>query len=265
MLIDTHTHLYSHKFDADREAMLERAKEAGVDMALLPAIDSQTHVDMIKLEEEHPNFCRAMMGLHPVSVGEDYKKELNIVKQYLDQRVWVALGEIGLDFYWDKTYVKEQEEAFIIQCQWALEYELPIVIHARDSIPRLLELLEGMKDSERPQGVFHCWTGNLEQANMAIDMGFYLGIGGILTFKNGGIDKVIPALPKDKILLETDSPYLAPTPYRGKRNETAYVKEVAIKLAEIWGTSLLEVGRITTENAINLFQLDPATDHIQSA
>ncbi|MEM6394936.1 MAG: TatD family hydrolase [Bacteroidota bacterium] len=257
MLIDTHTHLYSHKFDGDREAMLARARLAGVGLALLPAIDSQTHEAMIQLEADHPDFCMAMIGLHPVSVGENYKSELEIVHTYLKARNWVALGEIGLDFYWDKSHVAEQEEAFKVQCQWAIDFDLPIVIHARDSIDRLLELLTELTPENRPPGVFHCWTGNAQQAQQALELGFYLGIGGIVTFKNGGLDKVVPDLPKEKVLLETDSPYLAPVPYRGKRNETAYVKNVAEKVADLWNLSLDEVGRITTENARQLFRLEP--------
>lgn len=255
MLIDTHTHLYSKKFDADLDAMLARAKAAGVELTLMPAIDSTTHDDMLRLEADYPDFCQAMIGLHPVSVKEDYQQELDIVYAHLQSRKWVALGEIGLDFYWDKTHTQQQEDAFLKQCQWAVDFDLPIVIHARDSIDRLIELLSGLSEDKRPRGEFHCWTGTLEQAERALEMDFYLGIGGIVTFKNGGLDKVLPTLPKERILLETDSPYLAPSPNRGKRNESAYVRFVAQKVAEIWQVSLEEVAQITTENARNLFNL----------
>lgn len=255
MLIDTHTHLYSHKFSEDRDAMIARARTAGVELALLPAVDSDSHERMLELEQAYPDFCIAMIGLHPVSVKENYEEELALVKSYLDRRSWIALGEIGLDFYWDKTYVAQQEDAFLRQCAWALEYDLPIVIHARDSIDRLLELLAGLGEN-CPRGEFHCWTGNLAQSERALNLGFYLGIGGIVTFKNGGLDKVVAELPKDRILLETDAPYLAPVPYRGKRNETAYVLEVAKKISEIWNCPLAAVKEQSGQNARQLFEID---------
>ena len=255
MLIDTHTHLYSSKFSEDRPAMIERARAAGVELALLPAVDSQSHDRMIALEAAYPDFCIAMIGLHPVSVKDNYEEELAIVKSWLDRREWIAIGEIGLDFYWDKTFVAQQEDAFLRQCAWAIEYDLPIVIHARDSIDRLLELLEALGD-KCPRGEFHCWTGDHKQSTRALDLGFYLGIGGIVTFKNGGLDKVVPELPKDRILLETDSPYLAPVPHRGKRNETAYVLDVAKKISEIWNCPLETVKQQTGQNARQLFEID---------
>lgn len=255
MLIDTHTHLYSHKFADDQAAMIERARTAGVELALLPAVDSDSHDRMLALEAAYPDFCHAMIGLHPVSVKSNYEEELAVVKSWLERRDWIALGEIGLDFYWDKSFVREQEAAFLQQCAWAVDYKLPIVIHARDSIDRLLELLEGLGEN-CPAGEFHCWTGDLKQAGRALDLGFYLGIGGIVTFKNGGLDKVLAQLPKDRILLETDAPYLAPVPYRGKRNETAYVLEVAKKVAEIWNCPLAAVKEQTGQNARQLFEID---------
>lgn len=256
MLIDTHTHLYSNKFQEDRDAMVERAKEAGVGLALLPAIDRSSHQAMLDTEQRYPDFCHAMIGLHPVSVKADYEQELALVASELARRRWVAIGEIGMDLYWDKTFRKEQEVAFLRQCAWAIEYDLPIVIHARDSIDELIALIREFANPNL-RGVFHCFTGNLDQAKAILDFGFYLGLGGVLTFKNGGVDKVIAQMDqRNRILLETDAPYLAPTPFRGKRNETAYVKIVAEKLAEIWSCSLEEVAQITSVNARQLFDLD---------
>ena len=255
MFIDTHTHLYSPKFDDDREAMIERAKAAGVELALLPAIDRESHDAMLALEEEHQDFCLAMIGLHPVSVKEDYEQELAAVERYLSERAWVAIGEIGMDLYWDKSFRTQQEQAFLTQCEWAVRYDLPISIHAREAIPNLLEMIEGMKDA-RPRGVFHCFTGTPEEARRAVDAGFYLGLGGVATFKNGGLEKVIHEVPRERIVLETDAPYLAPTPYRGKRNESAYLPFVAAKIADIWEVPVQEVAALTTANARQLFELD---------
>lgn len=255
MLIDTHTHLYSDKFSQDRAAVIQRARDAGVELAILPAVDSRSHAAMLELEAAYPDFCPAMIGLHPVSVKDDYEEELALVERELKRRKWIAIGEIGMDLYWDKSFRKQQEDAFLRQCRWAIDYELPICIHARESIDELLELITEFND-ERLHGVFHCFTGTAEQGKRAIERGFFLGIGGVLTFKNGGIDQVLAEWPRDRIVLETDSPYLAPKPHRGKRNETSYVRLVAEKMAEIWNCSLEEVGQITTRNAGQLFDLD---------
>ena len=255
MYIDTHTHLYSDKFAADRPAVLARARQAGVELALLPAIDSDTHAAMLALEAAAPDFFHAMIGLHPVSVGEDYERELATVRRYLEQRSWVAIGEIGMDLHWDTTYQRQQEQAFITQCGWAVEYDLPISIHARKSIDELLEILEGMNGTH-PRGVFHCFTGEVAQARRAVDLGFLLGMGGVATFKNGGLEPVLRELPREAIVLETDAPYLAPSPHRGKRNETAYLPLVAEKIATIWGVETARVAAITTANARQLFELD---------
>lgn len=254
VLIDTHTHLYSGKFDADRGAMLDRARAAGVGLALLPAIDRGSHAAMLALEAAEPDFCHAMIGLHPVSVKADYEAELALVESELQRRRWVAIGEIGMDLYWDKTFRAQQEDAFLRQCRWAVDYDLPIVIHARESIDELLTLIRAF-DDERLRGVFHCFTGDLAQAEAAIELGFYLGIGGVVTFKNGGLQPVLRGVSRQRIVLETDSPYLAPVPYRGKRNETAYVAQVAQKVAELWETDVKEVAKITTENAREIFAL----------
>ena len=257
MYIDTHTHLYASKFDTDREAVLARARAAGVDLALLPAIDRSTHGAMLALETAQPDFCHAMIGLHPVSVGADYEEELAAVRRHLEQgRRWVAIGEIGMDLHWDTTYREQQADAFVRQCGWAVEFGLPISIHARKAIDELLDLLEGMRGGHPRGGVFHCFTGDVAQARRAVALGFALGIGGVATFKNGGLEPVIAELPREAILLETDAPYLAPVPYRGKRNETAYLPLVAQRVAAIWGVGAEEVGEVTTRNARRVFALD---------
>ncbi|OAV44128.1 TatD family hydrolase [Lewinella sp. 4G2] len=256
MLIDTHTHLYSDKFAGDRAAMMERIPAVGVELSIMPAVDSSSHAAMLQLEADYPDRTLAMMGLHPVSVKADYEQELAIVREYLDQdRKWVAIGEIGMDLHWDVTFREQQEKAFLIQCEWAIEMDLPICIHARKSIDELLALIERVGD-DRLRGVFHCFTGDFRQAERAIELGFYLGIGGVATFKNGGLGPVIEQVAHDRLLLETDAPYLAPVPYRGKRNETAYLPNVAEKVASLWKTSVAEVSRQTTENAWQLFELD---------
>lgn len=255
MLIDTHTHLYSSKFTEDRAEMIQRAQKAGVRWALLPAIDRGSHQAMLALEAAYPDFCHAMIGLHPCSVQADYEAELALVESELQRRPWIALGEIGMDLYWDKSYRKEQETAFLQQCSWAMAYDLPIVIHARESIDELIELIRGV-NNPKLHGVFHCFTGNLAQAEAIINLGFHLGIGGVVTYKNGGLEQVLPFVDKQRILLETDAPYLAPVPHRGKRNETAYMKIVAEKLANFWEMSLEEVAEITSQNAMQLFDID---------
>ncbi|RME98209.1 MAG: TatD family deoxyribonuclease, partial [Bacteroidetes bacterium] len=226
MLIDTHAHLYSKKFDHDREEMLQRAIAAGVGQFLLPNIDRESIESMLALEAAHPDRCHAMMGLHPCSVQANYQEELAVVRDWLDKRPFLAVGEIGIDLYWDKTYLEEQKEAFLLQVEWALELDLPIVIHARESLDLLIELVRGVGD-KRLRGVFHCFTGSLAQAQAIIELGFYLGIGGVATYKNSGLTETLAQLPLSAIILETDAPYLAPVPKRGKRNESAYVRYVA--------------------------------------
>lgn len=256
MFIDTHTHLYSGKFQHDQGAMMDRFTAAGVELAIMPAVDSSSHAAMLELEEAYPDRTLAMIGLHPCSVKENYEQELEIIRNYLDSgRIWVGIGEIGMDLYWDKSFRKEQERAFLQQCAWALEFDLPICIHAREAIDELLELIEGV-NNPKLRGVFHCFTGSVAQAERVIALGFYLGIGGVATFKNGGLAPVIEQVERDRLLLETDAPYLAPVPYRGKRNESSYLPKVADKIAELWKTSVEEVGRQTTANAWQLFELD---------
>ena len=253
-LIDTHTHLYAEAFDGDRDEMIRRAQEAGVEKFYLPNIDSTSIEGMLRLENDYPNHCFAMMGLHPCSVKENYKEELAIAKKWLDSRPFCAIGEIGIDLYWDKNFEKQQREAFLIQVEWAIDKELPIVIHSRESIDIIIDLLKEVDDA-RLHGVFHCFTGNLDQAEAIIEMGFLLGLGGVLTFKNSGLDKTVKQIDLKHVILETDSPYLTPTPHRGKRNESAYVRLVAEKLAEIKARSLEEIAEITSENAERFFKL----------
>jgi TatD DNase family protein len=250
-LIDTHAHIYLPEFDDDREAVLAAAKEAGVKAIYLPAIDSSTHEQMLALEKQAPQ-CRSMIGLHPCSVKEDFEKEINLVKEYLSKRTFIAIGEIGLDFYWDKTFTQQQYDAFHLQVALALEHNLPIVIHSRNAIDECIDVV-----AQYPglRGVFHCFSGNEEQARRVIELRFLLGIGGVVTFKNAGLDKVIQQTGISAVILETDAPYLTPIPHRGKRNEPAYTGLVAQKIASLLGISVEDVSLTTTQNAEKLFSL----------
>jgi TatD DNase family protein len=252
ILIDTHSHIYSDEFDTDRAAMLERAEKEGVAKIFMPAIDTHSHQQLLQLEEENPGRCFSMMGLHPCYVKENYLDELKIVREYLEKRPFKAVGEIGLDFYWDKTFTDQQYEAFEEQVGWALEFNLPIVIHSRNSTDECIQVV-AKHQTGGLRGVFHCFSGNAEQALKIVDLGFHLGIGGVLTFKNSGLDKAIEQISLEYLVLETDAPYLAPMPFRGKRNEPAYLKYVAEKLATLKQVSLDEVAQITTANAEKLF------------
>jgi len=255
-MIDTHTHLYSEQFNDDFSEMFNRALDKGVEKFFLPAIDSETHRKMIDLETQYPDKVYAMMGLHPCSVQpESWEKELQIVETWLNNRPFCAIGEIGIDLYWDKSTLDIQVKAFEQQIDWAIEKDIPIVIHSRESFDETFEVLE-RKKHPKLRGIFHCFSGNLEQAKQAMDLNFVLGIGGVVTFKNGKIDQFLNQIPLDKIVLETDSPYLAPVPFRGKRNESAYVELVAGKLVDIYGKSFQEIDKITTENALKLFGLN---------
>lgn len=251
-LIDTHAHLYAEEFDTDRTEMIQRALDTGLTRMYLPNIDSSSIEGMLALEAQFPGQCLAMMGLHPCYVKENYQEELALVKSWLEKRSFPAIGEIGIDLYWDKTFVSEQEEAFLTQVKWAKQYDLPIVIHSRESMDLIIELLKPVRH-ERLRGIFHCFTGTVTQAEAAIELGFLLGIGGVLTFKKSGLDAVLSEIDLKHLVLETDAPYLAPTPFRGKRNESSYLLKVAEKLAEVKGVSLNEVAAITTQNALQLF------------
>ena len=252
MLIDTHAHLYASQFDEDREAMLDRALTAGVERFYLPNIDSGSIASMLALEARHPDRCFAMMGLHPCSVKENFEDELAMVKEWLFKRHFCAVGEIGIDLYWDKTTLPQQIIAFRRQIHWAIELDLPIIIHARESTEEILQVLQE-EQHERLRGIFHCFGGSLEQAERIIGMGFLLGIGGVLTFKKSGLDQTLLHIDLKHMVLETDAPYLAPVPYRGKRNESSYVRLVAEKLAGIKNAAFTEVAAITTANAKRLF------------
>ncbi len=252
MITDTHTHLYSEQFDEDRDQMIQRAKEIGVSRFFIPAIDSSYTKRMMELEQNYPEDVHLMMGLHPTSVKENYQQELSLVKEWIDKRDFVAIGEIGIDLYWDKTFLPQQQEAFRTQIQWAKEKKLPIVIHCRDAFDEIFEVLE-MEKGEDLFGIFHCFTGTLEQAHKAISYNMKLGIGGVVTFKNGKIDQFLNQIDLKHIVIETDSPYLAPTPYRGKRNESAYISQVVDKLADIYGLSSTEISEITTLNSKDVF------------
>lgn len=250
-LLDTHAHIYLPEFDADLDLVMERALIAGVHQVLMPAIDSTTHESMLQVEKKHPE-CIAMIGLHPCSVKSNFSKELQIIENYLQNRKFIAIGETGLDFYWDRSFTEAQYEAFHYQIKLALKYDLPIAIHSRNAIDECIEVVQqypGLK------GVFHCFSGNYEQAVKIMKTGFMLGIGGVVSFKNSGLDMVIEKTGLSKVILETDAPYLAPVPYRGKRNEPAYLSLIASKLAAICTCSMKEVATITTENAKNLFKL----------
>ena len=254
MITDTHTHLYSEQFDDDRNEMIQRAKKAGVSRFFIPAIDSSYTERMLSLENNYPNDVFLMMGLHPTSVKENYQEELAHVKEMIDKRKFFAIGEIGIDLYWDKTFLTQQQEAFRTQIQWAKENNLPIVIHCREAFNEIFEILEAEKGDDL-FGIFHCFTGTLEQAEKAISYNMKLGIGGVATFKNGKIDKFLNQIDIKHIVLETDSPYLAPTPYRGKRNESSYLTNVVDKLVDIYGITFDEISEITTQNSKDIFSV----------
>lgn len=254
--VDTHAHIYSHKFDDDREAMLERAFAEGLSRIYMPNVDSKSAEAMLALEDTYPDRCFSMMGVHPCSIDDGFWQELKTAEDYLSKRKFVAIGEIGTDLYWDKTFIDQQKEALAVQCGWAKDHGLPIVLHCRESIDLTIDLIESLKD-ERLTGVFHCFTGNTDQAKRIVELGFFLGIGGVSTFKNGGLDNVLPGLGLDRLVLETDAPYLAPVPYRGKRNEPSYVPLVAQRVAEITGEPVETVASITTRNANQLFSYQP--------
>lgn len=254
--IDTHNHLYADAFETDRAEVLQRAIDSGIKQLLLANIDLESINGLMDLSHSNPSVCYPMMGLHPCSVQADYLQVLEQMHPYFDNHPFIAVGEIGIDLYWDKTFKEEQIDAFKRQIQWAKDKNLPIAIHCRDAFDEIAAVLDEVND-EKLSGVFHCFSGSLEQANRVLDYGgFKLGIGGVLSFKNAGLDKVIEQVDMQHIILETDAPYLAPTPYRGKRNEAYYLLHIAEKLADIKGISLSEVAEITTHNAQELFKIE---------
>lgn len=252
IITDTHTHLYSDAFDEDRKAAIQKAIDNNIKRFFIPAIDSETTQSMYELEKAFPDNVFLMMGLHPTHVKENFEEELKHVEEELDKRKFYGVGEIGIDLYWDKSTLDIQKEAFIRQIQMAKDRDLPIVIHCRDAFDEIFEVLEEVKD-DKLFGIFHCFTGNLEQAKQALSYNMKLGIGGVVTFKNGGVDKFISEIPLEEIVLETDSPYLAPAPFRGKRNDPVYILKVAEKLAALYDLSIEEVAEITTKNSKEVF------------
>lgn len=253
-LIDTHTHLFSKQFDQDRTEVVNRAIEKGVDKLFLPNIDSSTILPMMDLCQQFPNHCFPMMGLHPCDVKEDYQNELTIIRSHLEKGKFIAIGEIGIDLHWDKSTLAYQQDAFKTQLKWAKEFHLPVAIHVRESFDEVFEIIE-QEASPELKGVFHCFTGNLEQANKAIELGFLLGIGGVVTFKKSHLPQLLPNIKLNNIILETDSPYLAPSPNRGKRNESSNLIFIAQKMAQIFEVEPSEIAKITTQNALNLFRI----------
>jgi len=252
MIIDTHTHIFVEEFDNDRAETIQRAKDVGVEKFVLPNIDSQSISALKKTVAEYPDEMLPLMGLHPTSVKENWQEELEIIKQELDKGNYKGIGEIGIDLYWDKTFIKEQQEVFQTQLQWAKQMKLPVSIHIRNAFDEVFEIVAQEKSPELT-GVFHCFTGTLEQAQRAIDLNFYLGIGGVVTFKNGKIDKFLHEIPPHHLVVETDAPWLSPTPFRGKRNEPAYIKYVVDKLQEIYQMDRKELECVLYNNAKNLF------------
>lgn len=253
-LIDTHTHLYLPEFDADRDEVVQRALENGIVKMLLPNIDHESVEPMLELVSRYPGICLPMLGLHPTSVKEDYLSQLDNLEALYSKEKFVAIGEIGIDLYWDKTFLSEQLTAFRRQIEFAIRQRKPLVIHSRDAFPEVFSVLEEFK-GEKLTGVFHAFSGDLNDAKRAIEMGFMLGIGGVLTFKNAGLDKILRATGCNNIILETDSPYLTPVPYRGKRNESSYICIINKKLAEITEKSEEETANITYSNSVRLFNL----------
>ena len=252
--IDTHAHLYSSPIKENIEGIMKSAMDNGINTIIMPAIDSTTLEAMLEVEKTYPKNCMAMMGLHPCSVKENVKEELAIIEAQLQKRKFIAIGEIGLDYYWDKTFTTQQMEAFQIQMQWALDYKLPIAIHTRNAMG---ETIEAVKPFAKKGlcGIFHCFSGSKESAEQIISMGFHLGLGGVLTYKNAGVAEAIKDIPMEWLVLETDAPYLSPVPYRGKTNEPSYMIQVAMKLAQIKNLPLHEIASITTSNAEKLFGL----------
>ncbi len=252
ILTDTHSHIYSEEFSQDQEQMMQRAFEAGVQRIFVPAIDSNYAEAMFVIEKKYPENVFLMMGLHPTHVKENFEEELAFVESELNRRKYFAVGEIGIDLFWDKTFLTQQQDAFQRQIQLAKKHKLPINIHCRDAFDEVFEVLESEK-ADNLFGIFHCFTGDFQQAQQAISYGMKLGIGGVATFKNGKIDQFLAEIPLKNIVLETDSPYLAPVPHRGKRNESSYVKLVAEKLSSIYNLPIEEIAAITTENSKEIF------------
>lgn len=250
---DTHTHLYSAEFDTDRKQLIQKALDGGIKRLFMPNISKESIEAMLEVEKQFPENCFPMMGLHPCSVAEDVEEQLQAVEAWLEKRTFTAIGEIGIDLYWDKTFFKQQQDAFRRQIRLAKKYRLPYVIHSRNAFDETMEIVNEFK-GEGIKAIFHCFSGNIQQAQQVIEAGdFMLGIGGVVTFKNSGLDKVVEAIDLRYLVLETDAPYLAPAPHRGKRNEPDYLLLVAKKIAELKNISVEEVASVTTENSKHVF------------
>ena len=252
MLIDTHSHIYSTDFIHDRDEVIQRAYSSDVRKIILPNIDSSSVKNLLDMVDTYPHICFPLMGLHPTSVNNDYQEELQVVEYWLKKRKFYGIGEIGIDLFWETSFLEEQTHAFRFQLELARQYELPVVVHVRDSFEEVYKVLLEMKD-EKLTGVFHSFTGTLEQAQLIIAIGFKIGVGGIVTFKKSGLDQVISQIDPSHLILETDSPYLTPVPFRGKRNESSYLVYIAQKIADLHQMTLGEIAKITTENARKLF------------
>lgn len=252
MFVDTHCHLYLKEFATDIDAVMDRAIQQQVQAFYLPAIDSETHQDLLALERKYPNHCFAMMGLHPCSVKSNYQEELATIGDWLEKRKFAGIGEAGLDFYWDKTYVKEQFIALEQQIEWSLQYQLPIILHTRNATQETIDVVAKYA-GRGARGIFHCFGGTIQEAKQIIDLGFYVGIGGVVTYKNAGLDVLLKEIEMKHIVLETDAPYLSPVPHRGKRNESAYLIDIAQKIAAIQECTIEEVARVSTRNAESIF------------
>lgn len=251
-IIDTHAHLYVDQFESDIEDVIAEAKSNNIEKVVLPNIDGASSESLIKLYKSDPSFFTPMMGLHPCSVNQDYKKEIRLIEKQFLRQDFASVGEIGLDYYWDTSYKQQQIDAFRTQIAWSKEMKLPIAVHCRDAFDDILNILEEEQNGQL-KGVLHCFTGSSEQAKRLIDIGFYLGIGGVLTYKNSGLDKTVAEIDLKHLVLETDAPYLSPVPFRGKRNQSSYLIYIAEKLAEVLGLSLEEIAKETTSNAKDLF------------
>ncbi|HSZ24144.1 MAG TPA: TatD family hydrolase [Cytophagaceae bacterium] len=253
MYIDTHAHIYDEEFKENRASMIEKAYETGIHKIYMPNVDHTSIDGMMELETKYQNQCIAMMGLHPCYVKRDFEKELYLIEDWLAKRHFSAIGEIGMDFYWDISFKEQQEEALKIQLAWAEKYSLPVILHCRNSFRETMDIIKSVK-TDQLHGIFHCFSGTKQEAEEVASIGFKIGIGGVITFKNSGLDKIIPEINLEHIVLETDSPYLAPVPFRGKRNEPAYIPIIAKKIAELKNISVEEVAEITTANAMRLFK-----------
>ncbi|MHA7130941.1 TatD family hydrolase [Algoriphagus namhaensis] len=251
--IDTHAHIYSRKFESDLDLVMAGVQEAGVDRIYMPNIDLESISAMLAMEKKYPGVCIPMMGLHPCDVKEDFEEQLQEMENWFERRDFAAVGEIGLDLYWDKSFFEQQKEALRIQISWAKKKNLPIILHCRESMEETISLVRAEQDGSLG-GIFHCFTGTLAQAQEIIELGFYLGIGGVATFKNGGLDTVIPEIGLERLVLETDAPYLAPVPHRGKRNSPEYIPIIAEKIGDYLGVSKELVAQKTTENALKVFE-----------